>query len=538
MADLDFQREGVVLVLGGIEEKVKVDFAEQLKEGHEVVGWTLDSPRDFGWMFQHQYRIANGGLYTVYVKEEYEAHKADYDAYLEAVEDQKQLVLTNMHTTVSIGKSFIDTYILNLPAMVVNPGVSHLEDTYRGCTAVVCSAGPSLDMHLETIRTFRDNVVLIVVDMALQTLVKKGIYPDFIVGIDPMEENAGMFKGMKKFPPLVAIGQYTPSVVRSYKGPIYLIPQGSNPIWGWMGHLIGDKGYIDCQGGSVSHLAYSLAEFLGCNQIGLAGFDHSWKAEGNYHSGGGWKGYKADGIPAKDINGEDVLTSGLLIQFRNGLEDRIKLGHTPTFHCGLTGLPIKGAENRTLHHFMSHSGWSKPVPKPVDALKSMTPWSPIKDELEQAVAALSAINKECRKAVKLIPKLQAMRPRVDSKQHKDFHKLMKGITECQRIARDTQHPILNIVAAYHMVIEVYLQREASKEINTIKDSFERIDKQFERGMVYYTEIETATRKLKRTILKVLRSRHTNPAFSNKAEEQGAAGAGRLTLPDFSEVVNG
>jgi hypothetical protein len=54
----------------------------------------------------------------------------------------------------------------------------------KDCPAFVVAAGPSVDMAIDTIRTFRDNVVLISCGSGLKTLLSMGIRPDFHVEVE------------------------------------------------------------------------------------------------------------------------------------------------------------------------------------------------------------------------------------------------------------------------------------------------------------------------------------------------------------------
>jgi len=54
-----------------------------------------------------------------------------------------------------------------------------LNDTFKGKPAIVVSAGPSLYKNIETIKTYKDKVVIICVGVALKALLNAGIKPDF-----------------------------------------------------------------------------------------------------------------------------------------------------------------------------------------------------------------------------------------------------------------------------------------------------------------------------------------------------------------------
>lgn len=68
----------------------------------------------------------------------------------------------------------------NIDCLVKEPTLGVFNDIYKDKTALVISAGPSLDKNLETIKKYRDKVVIFSVGQALRTLLHNDITPDFV----------------------------------------------------------------------------------------------------------------------------------------------------------------------------------------------------------------------------------------------------------------------------------------------------------------------------------------------------------------------
>lgn len=68
----------------------------------------------------------------------------------------------------------------NIDCLVKEPTLGVFKDIYKDKTALVISAGPSLDKNLETIKKYRDKVVIFSVGQALRTLLHNDITPDFV----------------------------------------------------------------------------------------------------------------------------------------------------------------------------------------------------------------------------------------------------------------------------------------------------------------------------------------------------------------------
>ena len=67
----------------------------------------------------------------------------------------------------------------NIPNLFDETPLARLKDVYKCKTAVVVSAGPTLDRNIETLKKQRDKYILFTVGTALKTLTANGIKPDF-----------------------------------------------------------------------------------------------------------------------------------------------------------------------------------------------------------------------------------------------------------------------------------------------------------------------------------------------------------------------
>ena len=72
----------------------------------------------------------------------------------------------------------------NFPKLLNEIPLNRLKDRFKNKTAIVVSAGPTLDRNIETIKKYRKNIILFVVGTALKTVVKNNITPDFVVIIE------------------------------------------------------------------------------------------------------------------------------------------------------------------------------------------------------------------------------------------------------------------------------------------------------------------------------------------------------------------
>jgi len=80
--------------------------------------------------------------------------------------------------------------LANLAAYARQPLPAAWAEALRGRPAVVCGAGPSLDVSAAQLASLADRVVIFAADSALHTLARHGITADFVVSVDVAKEPA------------------------------------------------------------------------------------------------------------------------------------------------------------------------------------------------------------------------------------------------------------------------------------------------------------------------------------------------------------
>ena len=81
----------------------------------------------------------------------------------------------------------------NVPAILNSPGILGLKSQMADIPAAVVSAGPSLDKNIQLLKRGAEKFLIIAVSTALKPLLKTGVFPDFIVAIDPDETSVKGF---------------------------------------------------------------------------------------------------------------------------------------------------------------------------------------------------------------------------------------------------------------------------------------------------------------------------------------------------------
>lgn len=157
-----------------------------------------------------------------------------------------------------------------------------LRDRFKGNSAVILAAGPSLDELLPWIAAHRHELLLIAVSRIAARLLQAGLEPDMIVSVDPQFISFSVSKEMLQLGErtlFVHSSSATPLLVGAW--PHHAVFTGARVPW----H---DPGFdnLGTIAPTVTNNAILLAQDLGCSQIILAGVDLCYSAAGYTHASG------------------------------------------------------------------------------------------------------------------------------------------------------------------------------------------------------------------------------------------------------------
>lgn len=173
--------------------------------------------------------------------------------------------------------------INNIPHLVKQIPLAQIKDIYKGKTAVVVSAGPTLDRNIETIKKYRDNIVLFVVGTAHKAISEHGITPDFLCIIESYDSSR-QIEGIDLSKTYFITEPFShPNLYNAnFKGIFTHISKNLplNDIWCSISGTTNDE-YLSK--GTVSYTALNSARILGCSKIILVGQDLAY-IEGQCYS--------------------------------------------------------------------------------------------------------------------------------------------------------------------------------------------------------------------------------------------------------------
>jgi hypothetical protein len=179
---------------------------------------------------------------------------------------------TSMNTLVLNGRCTAENIARNLGWYVATPSLSRLRDRHKGKPAIVVSAGPSLRKNKHLLKDASDRAVIVAVQTTLQPLLEMGVEPHFVTSLDYHEICTRFFEKLPSTlrTELVAEPKASNAIFSMYPGPISIL--GNEYADGLLREMKLDKERLP-SGATVAHLAYYLAEHLGCDPIIFVGQD-------------------------------------------------------------------------------------------------------------------------------------------------------------------------------------------------------------------------------------------------------------------------
>ncbi len=202
----------------------------------------------------------------------------------------------------------------NISNLLDEPLLLDFKDTYKDKTAVVVSAGPSLDKNVETLKKYKENVLIIAVSQAVRTLYKNGITPDFVVCVEQFDSTAQLIDVDISNSYLILEPFTNPSMHKmKFKRKISYPSCTSiaNLVWTNFAKIDATP-YVSS--GTVSYTALYSAMYLGCKEIILIGQDLAY-CDGKCYSNGTNRGL---------ICKENPQTGKVEIVIAEGAEDKLK----------------------------------------------------------------------------------------------------------------------------------------------------------------------------------------------------------------------
>ncbi len=298
-----------------------------------------------------------------------QVHAAFQARILDLLRDFMAFARLQMLTLLRNARITYENLLFNLPAYLARPGVEVLRGKAAGYPAILVAAGPSLARHLPLLRELRDRAVVIAVQTVFKTLLAHGIRPHFVTSLDFHEISAQFFRDVAEFGDTILVAEPKANwhVLDTYRGRTHVLHHDLYDTL--LAEAAPPRGRIRA-GSTVAHLAFYLAEYLGCDPIILVGQDLSY-ADGFYYPPGmpieeiwgpelgrfqtvemkQWERIvRARPIlrTVKDVQGRDVYTDEQLFTYAEQFQRDFTASSARVIHAGTCGMQLAGTTVMTL----------------------------------------------------------------------------------------------------------------------------------------------------------------------------------------------
>ncbi|MBY6836418.1 motility associated factor glycosyltransferase family protein [Clostridium botulinum] len=297
-------------------------------------------------------------------------YNEEYSEFLEAILEFTNNTAIAISTSLGFSKQFFKCFTRNIKQIIKSTVINELNHKFKNMSAIVVSAGPSLEKNIHLLKDVQDKFIIITGGRTLKTLLDEGIRPDFVCSIDPGEGSYRVIeKALDSEVPLVFSEVSNYKMVEEYKGnKIFFEDMDFHDI---TYDLIRKKADGLWQGGSVAHICISLAAYLGCNNIIFVGQDLAY-TNNKYHADSASlnnNSIEKDNkyIYVDDIYGEEVPTTIQLDFYRKNIEKMILEYSEVTFiNSTEGGANIKGTLVKLLKDSIKEYAHNEFIDKNID----------------------------------------------------------------------------------------------------------------------------------------------------------------------------
>jgi len=179
---------------------------------------------------------------------------------------------TSLNTLVLNSRRTAENISRNVSAYVGSPCLSRLKDQYKNKPAIIVAAGPSLRKNKHLLNDVKDRAVIVAVQTTLLPLLELGVEPHFVTTLDYHQISTQFYEKISRTmrAELIAEPKANSAILQAYPGPISVL--GNSFAESLLREMNLNKAKLQ-DGATVAHLAYYLAEHLGCDPIIFIGQD-------------------------------------------------------------------------------------------------------------------------------------------------------------------------------------------------------------------------------------------------------------------------
>lgn len=278
----------------------------------------------------------------------------EYSAVLKSVMDVQIMHKISVNTANRYANVWQENYIQNTRHAFKDESIEVLKEKYNS-PVVIASGGPSLTKQLPLLKKIQDKIIILAAGSTVNSLLKAGIEPDYIVTVDGGIENYKHFQDLdiKKSKLLYHLGSYY-KIQDEFKNQKYSFLELIDlEFASQLKNLLNLDLPLIRGGGSVANFAFAIAAHITTGPIAFIGQDLAY-TDNLTHATNNKYSRKIDEEYKKkrgmfEVRGyfeENVLTDYAFYSMKKNLEiTNSLLEHkSPIFNCTEGGIFIEGIE--------------------------------------------------------------------------------------------------------------------------------------------------------------------------------------------------
>lgn len=257
------------------DEFLRRDYSQLLTSRRAILFAMID-PIDIGQRLAPLTATIALGLTSLADRRGVARDAAFFEAAGRAMADFVTFTNTNIATAIQYGRKTTFNVIDNLSAYASAPDLSRLKGAFKGAPAILVSAGPSLQKNIDQLRVVAGRAVIIAVQTTLKPLLAAGVVPQFVTALDHHEISTRFYENLPDdlTTELVAEPKVSGQVIAAWQqDPRRKLTLLGNEAAESLLREVGLNKPTLPPGATVAHLAFSLAEHLGCGTAILVGQD-------------------------------------------------------------------------------------------------------------------------------------------------------------------------------------------------------------------------------------------------------------------------
>lgn len=284
-------------------------------------------------------------------KEDFQTFEEDFLALLKSKKN-------SLYTNQSFQKRWVINSLKNFNETLQTPNIIlEKKNSFKGKTAILVSAGPSLNEEIENLRKIKEEGLAYIfsVGSSINTLIHHGIYPDAACTYDPGVFNQNVFVTTKQNNiqniPMIYGSSVGYETLEGYPGSKYHMITSQDSVASYfLKNESSEPINVISDAPSIAIVTLQLLSILGFSTIILVGQNLGYKGKERYSEGISYAEKLSEqelqaASWVKDVYGNEILTNETFIVMRKQMENLIAvISNSKIINTTAGGAHIEGTE--------------------------------------------------------------------------------------------------------------------------------------------------------------------------------------------------